>query len=443
MKQKHYPHKPLIEDKLEKLPAPATDELWSNMQERLEAHMPDRKKRPIVLAWQRTNRAMSLLLILLMAGGSAIYMLVKYTGKPIVATTAPVDASQANKKLTENVEQSGGRHGTNTLQQSNDRLTTNTIEQSNHRPATNMISGRHGQLPPAQTITTSLLAKENQRNKKGTIKDKASPAINPAIHPLATAPTQEKLNTVSALTPQDLASGKTETNTPPTKSDNEIKEIIPETPMDTNEATEQTTKKAFNKKETGLYAGVVLGADLSSVKFNKGHAGHSKGFILGYAFNRKWSVESGIFFSEKKYVSPGKYFNPTHSPMPAGVNMLSVCGENYLYEIPLQIRHTVITGRHNLFVTAGLSSYLMREENYTYDYEYNGQQGRNYASYKNAGDNVFSVASASIGYSYQLGRLGRIRVEPYLKLPVNELGINRIPITSTGLQVGITRFLSR
>ena len=104
----------------------------------------------------------------------------------------------------------------------------------------------------------------------------------------------------------------------------------------------------------------------------------------------------------------------------------------------------MIPGKHNLFATAGLASYLMRSENYDYEYVQNNQPGgHNYLSYKNETKNWFSVVNFSVGYTHKLGDIGSLRVEPYLKLPINNLGVGNMPIMSTGLNIGFTKTLRR
>jgi hypothetical protein len=86
----------------------------------------------------------------------------------------------------------------------------------------------------------------------------------------------------------------------------------------------------------------------------------------------------------------------------------------------------------------------MRLENYDYEYMQNNQPGgHNYLSYKNETKNWFSVVNFSLGYTHKLGDIGSIRVEPYLKLPIKNLGIGNMPIMSTGLNIGFTKTLRR
>jgi hypothetical protein len=166
------------------------------------------------------------------------------------------------------------------------------------------------------------------------------------------------------------------------------------------------------------------------------------GVIVGYAFNKKWSIESGVLWDEKKVYDNGSYFNPPGYTPTNGIRIVAVNGKSHLYEWPVNMKYTIIPGRHSLFATAGLSSYFMRSENYDYEYTQNNQPGgHNYLSYKNETKNWFSVVNFSIGYTHKLSDIGSLRIEPYLKLPVKNLGVGDMPIMSTGLNIGYTRKL--
>jgi hypothetical protein len=149
-----------------------------------------------------------------------------------------------------------------------------------------------------------------------------------------------------------------------------------------------------------------------------------------------------VFWDSKRYHANGEYFQPSGYILPAGINMLAVKGENKMYEWPVNIRYTIVPNKNRLFATAGMSSYFMKQENYEYEYEQNGQYSKSYASYSNQTKNMFSVINLSMGYTWSLGTIGDIRVEPYVKLPVKKLGFNNMPIMSTGINIGFTKWLS-
>ena len=49
-----------------------------------------------------------------------------------------------------------------------------------------------------------------------------------------------------------------------------------------------------------------------------------------------------------------------------------------------------------------------------------------------------AVANLSIGYQNSISKNLNIRVEPFLKIPLQGMGVGSLPVTSAGLQLGIT-----
>lgn len=204
-------------------------------------------------------------------------------------------------------------------------------------------------------------------------------------------------------------------------------------------------KKHQQKNVKHFYAGLMGGLDATSIKLQKVDAlGYSAGVLLGYDLGRKWSIETGLFMDKKFYYTKGEYFNKSHLYMPSYYSLTSVTGNCRMWEIPVTAKYTIRqTATSSFFTTAGASSYIMKREAYDYDYKNTttGQEGSYYKSYTNSSRKFFSVVHLSAGYSLQLGRIGDLRIEPYLKIPVQKVGVGQMPITSAGLQVGMTRKL--
>ncbi len=201
-------------------------------------------------------------------------------------------------------------------------------------------------------------------------------------------------------------------------------------------------QKAPAKK---FYAGIMGGLDLTTVKFQKVEQyGHDYGLLLGYRFNNKWSVETGLYRDSKDYYSDGKYFNTKKIYLPPNTKITEVSGNCLMWEIPVNVKYDFPQSRkQSWFATAGLSSYLMKKEDYSYVYYYGGSgtSATHYRSYKNASRNLFSVLNLSAGYSRSLGKIGELRVEPYFKLPLSKMGVGEMPLMSAGLHIGVTRSL--
>ncbi|MGZ8544895.1 MAG: outer membrane beta-barrel protein [Flavisolibacter sp.] len=203
------------------------------------------------------------------------------------------------------------------------------------------------------------------------------------------------------------------------------------------------TAKPKAEKVKKFYAGIMGGVDMTTVKFQKvENYGHDYGILLGYRLNKKWSVETGLYRSSKDYYSDGKYFNTKKIYLPPNTKITEVSGNCLMWEIPVNVKYDFTSIRkHAWFATAGLSSYIMKKEDYSYLYYYGstGNSYTHYRSYKNASRNLFSVFQISGGYSRSIGKLGEIRIEPYLKLPIGKMGVGEMPLMSAGLHLGITR----
>jgi len=205
-------------------------------------------------------------------------------------------------------------------------------------------------------------------------------------------------------------------------------------------ATVAKTNKAVSSK--GIYAVLLGGPDWSTVALQSTEqAGYSLGMLVGYRFNKRLSIETGLLWDKKNYYSDGGYFDKSkiHSIAPAE-SLLSVDGYCNMYEIPLNLRFDFAQRvNHGFFVTGGLSTYLMKKEYYSYLADssgYNPWYGQ--ATYKNSSNYFFSILQISGGYEYSIGKNTKIRVEPYVKIPLQGIGVGNMPISSFGLYFGIS-----
>ena len=225
----------------------------------------------------------------------------------------------------------------------------------------------------------------------------------------------------------------------------EKKPIIQEaTQKEDSTVKEQPVEKQLKenkKKEKQLYIGFLVGPDYSMVKSRTtNRAGYSVGLLAGYRFAKNLSIETGILWDRKRYKVEGQHFNKEKMNLLMHSNLLKVWGYCDMFEVPINLRYDFSNkGNHSWFATAGVSSYLMKKEDYGYAYERYGNQYQGWKSYENASSNWLSVANISIGYQRKLGNIGQLRIEPYLKLPLGGVGIGDMRLQSSGVYVGFTR----
>jgi len=113
-----------------------------------------------------------------------------------------------------------------------------------------------------------------------------------------------------------------------------------------------------------------------------------------------------------------------------------------MWEIPVNVRYNFPSGgKMKWFATAGLSTYLMTKESYNYEATKWGTPwgvGKTY-TYETPYHNLFSILNLSVGYEQRLGKIGNLRLEPYLRVPLSGIGTGNLSIMSAGLNIGITR----
>ncbi|MEO8583593.1 MAG: outer membrane beta-barrel protein [Flavitalea sp.] len=196
------------------------------------------------------------------------------------------------------------------------------------------------------------------------------------------------------------------------------------------------------KHQSKLYAGLIVGPDFSWIHSQKvKDAGYSVGLSLGYRLNKHFAIELGALYDQKKYFTSGEYFNKTGAGVPANVSIDWLNGGCKMFEVPLLARFNFNISKSAFFVSGGLTSYLMKNEDYIYRAEANGSWYEGHRSYDNSGNHLFANMQWTLGYNLRLSSTTQLRLEPYIKVPVKNIGIGKMPVTSSGIYFGITRDL--
>ena len=191
-----------------------------------------------------------------------------------------------------------------------------------------------------------------------------------------------------------------------------------------------------NEKEKSAFSwAVVAGIDATTVKFRYAEkASLTGGMIIGYHFNRHWSIHTGALYTRKNYKMAGNDFKAPAGSWVANYKLETVDGFCTMWEIPLLARYTFDTKtKTRAFVSGGLSSYLMTRENYNYFYYYNGLPIRRNANYPDGKTHPFSILKLSAGWIREVNKSASLVVEPFANLPLNGLGFGSAKLSSFGI----------
>jgi len=129
------------------------------------------------------------------------------------------------------------------------------------------------------------------------------------------------------------------------------------------------------------------------------------------------------------------------SSMPSGMEVLDLNGNSVVFEIPLRIKYDLFQRTNaTFFSTAGISSGIMTSEKNSYRTSMNGAEQNLVGSYNRVTAYFANSLDISFGYENKIGKIGNIRIEPYLKIPLKGTGVGALPVVSTGLHIALTRF---
>ncbi|GAB4048083.1 hypothetical protein [Spirosoma litoris] len=194
----------------------------------------------------------------------------------------------------------------------------------------------------------------------------------------------------------------------------------------------------------GLSVRFVVSPDLSTVGLkNFDRPGTNIGLLLEYRLASRWSVQAGVIKSTKVYKTlPSEYTAPAAWWQPPMKSPDMVDGRCNMFDIPINIRYDVAViprlDERRLptrwFVSAGVTSYIMKQEDYTYTYPphtYN-QPTEWSPPGGGTGGYGFSNLNVSIGYERSISRRLSWQVEPFMKAPLRGVGFFKVNLLSTG-----------
>lgn len=174
--------------------------------------------------------------------------------------------------------------------------------------------------------------------------------------------------------------------------------------------------------------------------------GYKIGFQGEYNFNRKWGVSIGLIHSTVRYTAgPGEY-SPSGTILDNGFNPQETRAECILLDIPVKLRYTLTHFNDSrLYTTAGLSTYIMLSEDYRFHYEqtpytepvnYNDEQENDNHPYhwsaRTGSRHWMSNVSLSLGYELDVHPRISVRAEPFINIPIQEVGWGNVKLYSIG-----------
>lgn len=297
------------------------------------------------------------------------------------------------------------------------------------------VSNTNNVKPPAQQTQTNNYVKNYDKRS-----DVVAGGILIAQPPIVT-PAQN--------TPPELLAVKTnlQINTVTTGANVSVKNII------TNDyakslAIKRNKVTAVSSLSHPQFALSIMGApDINGVNsFQQSKTGTNVGLLLSIGVN-KLTLTTGVAYSYKPYNTPFNGYQNSGSTYSSGyssgynfrANPINVLADCRMLDIPLNIDYQLLNKNQNkLSIGTGLSSYIMLKESYSY--EYTDPYTRSPSNYNvpSPGKYFLSVLNLQATYKRQVNAKVGVSVQPYLKLPLGEVGASQVRLQSAGVAIGLS-----
>lgn len=317
-------------------------------------------------------------------------------------------------------------------------LVANADEQRNNTPSQAIINKQNinnkdligSELPALTPDNNEAIQKPSNNYNESVDASESSRSDNLSVNKFSEKNNTPNINAPLSTTNTDTTFSRVERN--------------PKGAFDTSSINSVEVKKeAITRlvKNKRWYAGILVGPDLSTVKFQPvTKTGFSAGLLIGYSLNGKIDLETGIFWDKKFYYTDGKYFNPKNYSIPSFISIDDVNGNCNMIEWPVNVSYKLRSfNKSSLSANIGISSYFMKNENYKYTFQRNGTENQWDLSYKNSSVNLFSVVNAGASYSHNFVKSTLLRIQPYVKIPISGIGMGRLPVSSAGINFILTK----
>ncbi|WP_276497075.1 hypothetical protein [Pontibacter litorisediminis] len=181
---------------------------------------------------------------------------------------------------------------------------------------------------------------------------------------------------------------------------------------------------------------LVLAPDFTTVRFREpDEISLNAGLLVSVPLSRRFSLVTGVIGANKIYYTEAKEYEPYPGywygkTLPDGIE-----AKCQVLDIPLNLQYHVWKhGKNTLSVQAGVSSYLMLREKYTYTYEHAGQPPYSKSwEISNRNRHWFGVQNLSVGYTRRLSPAFVVGAEPFVKIPLSSIGAGQVKLTSAGI----------
>jgi hypothetical protein len=182
---------------------------------------------------------------------------------------------------------------------------------------------------------------------------------------------------------------------------------------------------------------VLAAPDINGVgSFQQAKVGTNEGLLFSAGVTKKLTLSTGVIYSVKPYLTG---FGNYHTPYQFPTDPVNVTADCRMLDIPLNIGYQVYSRQQNkIALGTGLSSYIMVHESYKFSYDNAYITGPSSYTVPNSNKYFFGVLNLNATFQHQVSQKVAFSVQPYMKLPLTNIGYSQVRLQTTGVAVGLS-----
>ncbi len=300
-------------------------------------------------------------------------------------------------------------------------------------PQTNNSNWVNNEQPVTLNHVTSPVNKAgspiilNNNNIRNSIASISTP--QPTFNPPATVNT-------SAIQKQPVGNGKIadQPMTAAEKSNAAMMKLLESTSPANNNKLSAKTQASFKPRFVG---GVIGAQDINGAgSFKQGKVGSKAGLVFAAGVSQKLTISTGAVYSSTPYSAGYDNFTLPYQPKVSPVSLTANC---QMLDIPINIGYQVYNqGKNMISFGTGLSSYIMLQQDYNFVYSSSSGIAPKDYSVPNSSSYLFKILNLNATYERQISSKAGITIQPYLKLPLADIGYSQVKLQTTGIAVGLS-----
>jgi hypothetical protein len=390
------------------------------------------KKRPVIF-WLRI--AGGIAAILLLAFGWFYMQSNNTTVKPVIATHHDTKSNNATDNGSSSVvKQPNTAAAQNTIAATADNTAkdnTGTSGGFNHQKAS-------GAKTPSSVKRSHILAVDKHYRKDKSFFTLSPPAARRDTAGLVNNDLINRSNTevLAAVSRENISAFGINgiTQFPELKNDAVVSPA--------NDVSVTAKGVPINKRRPQFAITVLASPNINGVgSFSQAQVGSNLGLVFSIGVS-KFTFSTGAIYAKTPYTANASSYTIAY---PSKFTPDNISADCRVLDIPLNIDYQVYSKTNNAFsIGSGLSSYVMLNENYHYNYNspYAGYYPQGF-SVTNQNRYFFGVLNLEATYQRKLNANFSFDVEPYLKIPLTGIGAGDVKLQTFGVEFGLNWNLNR